>query len=161
MARWAKRAGIAIVVLLIATQFVPVDRTNPPVDPAKTIYATGIVSDGMHAVFRRSCQDCHSNETNWRWYSKVAPVSWLIASDVHKGRRELNLSEWSAYPDKRKDHKLDSICEQVQRGEMPDSMYALIHPSAKMNETERAAVCKWTEDARKMLSAQQAGTPAH
>jgi uncharacterized membrane protein len=153
--RWLKLAGLLIIVFLIAAQLVPVDRSNPPIDPAKSIYATGVVPDEIHTILQRSCKDCHSSETHWPWYSKVAPVSWLVASDVHDGRKELNLSEWASYTDKRKDHKLDSICEQVKRGDMPDGKYTLIHTSAKLSDGERTEICKWTEEAGKKLSAQQ------
>ena len=157
--RGIKRAGLLIIVLLVVAQFIPVDRSNPAVDSTKTIYASGIVPDDIHAVLQRSCKDCHSNETYWPWYSKVAPVSWLVASDVHKGRRELNLSEWAPYTDKRKEHKLDSICEQVKQGEMPDGKYTLIHANAKLSDVERAAICKWVEAASRNFASQPSVAP--
>ena len=156
--RWLKLAGLLIVVFLIAAQFVPVDRSNPPIDPGKSIYATGIAPDEIHTILQRSCKDCHSNQTSWPWYSHVAPVSWLIASDVHHGRRELNLSEWGSYAEKRKGNKLDAICEQVRRGDMPDSKYTLIHAGARLSDAERATICKWTEEASKTLSSQPAAS---
>jgi Haem-binding domain len=158
MPRWLKRAVLPIIAVLVAIQFIPVDRTNPAVDPAKAIFAAGIVPDDVSAILRRSCQDCHSDQTHWPWYSHVAPVSWLVASDVHGAREQLNLSEWSSYSNSRKDDKLEEICKQLQEGEMPDGKYTLIHASARMSQAERALVCKWTEQARKGLSLQAPST---
>ena len=49
------------------------------------------------SILRTSCYDCHSNETNWPWYSYVAPVSFMVAGDVEDGRKSLNFSEWDKY----------------------------------------------------------------
>ncbi len=149
--RWLKRIALLILVLLIAAQFIPVNRTNPPVNPANTIYAAGIVPANIHTILQRSCKDCHSDETHWPWYSYVAPVSWLVALDVHDARDEVNLSRWSGYSQREKDHKLEEICEQVHGHRMPDSNYTLIHRGARMSEAERVEVCQWTEAARKMM----------
>ena len=72
--------GLALIVCLVAAQFVPVDRTNPPV--GQEIVAPAEVM----TVLERACYDCHSNETVWPAYSRVAPVSWLVARDVQEGR---------------------------------------------------------------------------
>ncbi len=147
--RWLKRIALLILVLLIAAQFIPVKRTNPPVNPANTIYAAGIVPANIHAILQRSCKDCHSDETHWPWYSYVAPVSWLVAFDVHDARGEVNLSRWSGYTQREKDPSWK--LRTVHGHRMPDSNYTLIHRGARMNEGERVEVCQWTEAARKMM----------
>ncbi len=83
-----KKALIILIVILVAIQFIPVDKTNPPVT-AELDAAMEIIS-----VFKRSCYDCHSNETVWPWYSSIAPVSWLVTADVKEARKHLNFSEW-------------------------------------------------------------------
>ncbi|MGH9494157.1 MAG: heme-binding domain-containing protein [Candidatus Sulfotelmatobacter sp.] len=144
MRPWLRWTLIATAIVLIAIQFFPVDRTNPPVDPAKSFYATENVPQKLQNVFRRSCSDCHSNQTNWPWYTHVAPVSWLVAHDVHEGRRKLNFSQWGDYPAKKRDHKTEEICNNILDSEMPDSKYTLIHRNARLTEDEREAICKWT-----------------
>ena len=152
MRRWLKPAGLLLIAVFVVIQFIPVDRTNPPIDRAKAIYSAGTVPQDVSIILRQSCQDCHSNETHWPWYSHIAPVSWLVASDVHEARNELNLSEWNSYTESRKEDKLEEICKQLRAGEMPDGMYTLIHANARMNDAQRALVCKWTETARKTLT---------
>lgn len=145
---WAKRVGRVILVLMLAGQLVPVNRRNPPVDPSKTIYTTQNVPPRVRLVLERSCKNCHSNETAWPWYSHVAPLSWWIARDVHRARKAMNFSEWGRYSTKRKEDKLEEMCDQVTNGDMPDSMYLLVHREAVVTPQERNAVCQWTEDAR-------------
>ncbi len=43
----------------------------------------------------------------------------------------MNLSEWGRYSAKRKEDKLEEICEQVTNGEMPDHKYAIFHRNAR------------------------------
>ena len=148
MRLWLKRIGIATVFLLLAIQFVPVNRSNPAVDPSLSIYVAQPMPAEVKAVFERSCKDCHSNETAWPWFSYVAPVSWVVARDVHQARKKMNFSEWGSYSPQQKEDRLEEICEQVTHGEMPDRKYAIFHRSARITPQEREAVCQWTDDSR-------------
>ncbi len=148
MRRWLSRGGLALLGLLLVCQLVPVSRGNPAIDRSRTLYATQPVPEPVKAVFDRSCNSCHSNQTEWPWYSYVAPVSWVVARDVHQARKAMNFSEWGSYSANRKEDKLEEICEQVTNGDMPDRKYALFHRVARVSREEREAVCQWTEDAR-------------
>src|ERR1700675_3300924 len=117
MKRWLVRIGIVLIVVLIVIQFIPIERTNPPVESDVPAPAE------LKAVLRRSCYDCHSNETRWPWYARVAPVSFLIASDVKEGRRQVNFSVWNQYSGNRKARKLKEIVEQVEGSKMPQWYY--------------------------------------
>ena len=128
------RALMVIAVAFVVIQFVPVDRANPPV------VADIAAPPHVDAVLRRSCYDCHSNETHWPWYSRVAPASWLVAKDVREGRESLNFSEWRAS----QDEALSEIMETVDEGEMPMNIYVLMHPGAALNNDDIAALRQWT-----------------
>ena len=141
---FVNKSLLGLLIVLIAAQFYPVDRTNPPIDPSKIFYTTENVPQNLQSVFERSCVDCHSNQTYWPWYSHLAPVSWLVAHDVHEGRRKLDFSQWADYPAKKRAHKIEEICNEVIEGDMPDSKYTLIHRRAKLSQEEREAICKWT-----------------
>jgi len=143
-----KQIAVAIVVLFIAMQLVPVDRHNPTVEPGQTLYSMTPVPPGVRSVFDSSCNDCHSNETRWPWYARVSPASWIVAHDVQKARREMNFSEWGTYSPEKREDKLEEICEQVVNGDMPDGKYAFLHPKSRPTAKQRDAVCKWTEGAR-------------
>jgi hypothetical protein len=129
-----------VAVLLAALQLVPVERSNPPVDfelPSPP---------PVRAVLQRSCYDCHSHETDWPWYARVAPVSWKVAYDVAQARSELNFSTWRAYrPDKRA-RLLEDVLEEVDEGHMPPRLYRLLHPGARLSDAERAALRRWVHE---------------
>src|SRR5262249_5161194 len=95
--RWSKRIAWAIGVFLIGAPLVPVRRNIPPVQAAQTLFAVERVPPGVQSVLQRSCQNCHSNQTAWPWYSYLAPTSWIVASDVHEARKTMNFSEWGSY----------------------------------------------------------------
>ena len=133
-----RRAGAGLVVALLGAQAIPVGRTNPPI--AGDVPAPGDIK----VVLRRACYDCHSRETRWPWYSRVAPVSWLIASDVREGRREVDFSAWMAYPPAKQAKKRREIAEQVREGEMPPWYYILMHLDARLDEADRQRLITWT-----------------
>jgi hypothetical protein len=138
-ARWTiATLGVAAV----AIQFVPVDRTNPPVEGA--VFAPAEVE----SVLRRACYDCHSNETNWPWYSHVAPISWLTAHDVHEGRDALNFSTWSALDRKAQLDAIGKSWEEVQDHDMPPWYYLPLHWNAHLSSEDRAVVRGWSLLAR-------------
>ena len=97
-------------------------------------------------VLVRACGNCHSNHTDWPWYSHVAPVSWWIARDVREGRESLNLSEWETYSAPQRRDKLESICGLISTGRMPPRQYRSMHPEANLTEMEKEAVCAWANE---------------
>lgn len=148
MRRWVLRSLLGLVIVLVLVQFIPVNRTNPEFDSKKTMFAKETVPPSLKSTLTRSCGDCHSDTTTWPWYSNVAPVSWLVASDVHEGRKHMNFSEWGDYNAKQREEALENMCEQIQQGQMPDKLYALLHFDAKLKQSEKDAICKWSEAAR-------------
>jgi len=83
-------------------------------------------------LLHSACYDCHSDETKWPWYSRVAPVSWLVADDVTRGRERLNFSEWPRDLPERVAKRLERISEEVDDQEMPPAKYTLLHPEARL-----------------------------
>jgi Haem-binding domain len=119
----------ALVGVGVLIQFVPVQRTNPPV-----VREVRWTSEATRAQARSSCYDCHSNETVWPWYSYVAPASWLVAKDVNEGREHLNFSRWD-----QPNEDLEEITEMIEDGEMPLKKYLALHGEARMDEAGRSA----------------------
>jgi len=137
--------GIAMAVI-VAIQLIPVGPRDPAVSPSLSIYETQPVPASVRNVLQRSCADCHSNQTVWPWYSYIAPVSWIVANDVHRARGKMNLSEWGTYPPKKRADRLEMICDQVLNDEMPEGAYALVHRNARLTQEERETVCNWTQN---------------
>ena len=98
----------------------------------------------VKAILKRSCYNCHSHETVWPWYSRIAPVSWLVASDVSEGRENMNFSKWGGYPAGKLNEILEDVREEVEEGEMPPWYYLLPHPEARLSSNDKAALRAWT-----------------
>jgi cytochrome c551/c552 len=139
MAKWLKKLAVGLIAVFIVVQFVPVARVNP------TERGQLAAPSEVQALLQRACYDCHSNETQWPWYSQIAPMSFLIARDVTEGRREINFSTWSQYNERRKTRKLKEIAKQVEKGKMPQWYYVSLHPDAKLSAADRELIIKWAK----------------
>lgn len=128
------------VLAFIGVQYIEVERTNPPV---KTDLNAPLE---IKNILRTSCYDCHSNETKWPWYSKVAPVSWLIIDEVNAGRKHLNFSEWETLYSRKKDELKKNIWEELVADEMPPSKYIYLHPSASLEMTQKNILKRWLQN---------------
>ena len=147
-----KWIAIVLVAGFVGIQFVRPTRTNPPVDESQTIFARAQVSPPVTTILDRACRDCHSNKTDWPWYSNVAPISWWLTDHVNNGRKDLNFSEWGRLDRDRQDRKLRQICDEVQDGVMPLSSYLPMHPQAKLSAEDKKVLCEWTDAERQRLS---------
>ena len=126
--------GIGLIMLGLI-QLVPtgVPFTNPPV-----VSEPNWDSPQTKALAQRACFDCHSNETAWPWYTRIAPVSWLVAHDVSEGRSRLNFSTWGQPTTGRGEgNNPREIVRAVQNGSMPPAIYLPLHPSANLTDAER------------------------
>ena len=134
----ARRVAIALGIVVLAIQLVPVDRTNPPVTGA----ITGVPPAAADPL-RRACYDCHSHETTWPWYSAVAPIAWLVAHDVHEAREHLNFSTWAELGPRKKTKRLDQLVEVLEDDEMPPWLYDVAHSAVRLDARERLAILAW------------------
>ena len=138
MRKWSTWLGLLLLAVFVAIQFVPIRVTsNPPV--------TGDVPapPAAKAILRRACYDCHSNETRWPWYSRIAPVSWLMVRDVREGRNELNFSNWDQYSTRQRVKKLKESWEAVAEREMPPWFYLPVHRDAQLTTEDRSVLRRW------------------
>ena len=140
-----KKLLIGLVVILVGIQFWPVDRTPP------TVGGEIQAPPEVMAVLETSCYDCHSSETRWPWYSRIAPVSIWIAHHVEDGRGHLDFSNWDAYPPDRADHKLEELIEVVESDEMPLPSYLTLHGEARLTPDQKNLLLRWAERARTEL----------
>jgi hypothetical protein len=132
------KIGFAILGLFGVMQLLQCERTNPQV--SGDIAAPAPVA----SVLRRACYDCHSNETVWPWYSRLAPVSWLLYRDVTEGRRHLNFSEWDRVDAGRRTRKLRAVEEEIDAGDMPPWFYLPMHATARLTEADKQALKSWS-----------------
>jgi hypothetical protein len=135
------KIALGVAGALFVMQLVRLPHDNPPV--------TGEIQapPEVMQVLRRSCWDCHSNQTVWPWYSQVAPASFLVYRDVVVGRGELNFSEWNALPAEKQRRKRRGVGKQVDEGEMPPWFYLPLHATARLSDTDRSVLDGWSRGA--------------
>lgn len=139
--RILKWTALVLGVAFILIQLVPVSRSNPPV-PGELRASPEVMS-----VLRRSCYDCHSNQTVWPWYSRVAPVSWLVVRDVNEGRAELNFSAWDQLSRDKQAKAMRESWKEVTEDEMPTWYYVILHPEARLSPADKSVLQTWSASA--------------
>ncbi len=123
-----------LLVLFGLIQLVPYGQTvNPPVQ-GEPVWANPTTRD----LFFRACGDCHSNETEWPFYSRIAPISWLVRHDVDEGREHLNVSVWG----QQRKNEGDEAAKSLREGEMPPWLYLIPHPEAKLSDAEESELIR-------------------
>jgi hypothetical protein len=138
-------------VVLLASVFV---HPNGPVKVTQSnepLLAGAEIDPAVKAMLERSCQNCHSEKTDWPIYSYVAPMSWLVEGDVGRARAHLNLSRWGDYSLEEKEQLLASIGAMVRSGKMPPARYTAIHSGAKLSAEDSARIYEWAHAERRRL----------
>lgn len=94
-------------------------------------------------ILKASCFDCHSNHTNYPWYSRIAPISWVMAHHISEGKEHLNFSEWQHYNAYQKEHLLEELNEAIEDHKMPLKSYLLMHEEAQLGHQEQQYILEW------------------
>jgi len=147
-----KKILLSIGVVIIGIQFF-----RPALNKSSQVFNTDIskivtTSDSVQILLKNACYDCHSNNTNYPWYSNIQPVGWLMAKHIRKGKDELNYSEFASYSPRRQLSKLNGIANSVKEGIMPMSSYKMMHKNAQLSTYEKELLINWVQQARDSLS---------
>jgi hypothetical protein len=145
MAKVIKFVLLGLIVVFVLIQFVPNKIPDNSTDLANDLIQTEEVPLQVQVILKKACYDCHSNQTKFPWYTKVAPSSWLVAKDVREGREEMNLSEWSKLSKRKKIRALSNIAEEVEKRKMPMEIYTVIHRNAILTDEEIKTIIDWTD----------------
>jgi hypothetical protein len=125
----------------VLIQFIRINVPPPPeATPADEIQAPPKVM----AILKRSCYDCHSNETKWPWYSHIAPISYEVRAHVKNGRNWLNFSIWNRYDEEKKQKLYKGIVKSID-WKMPPADYMWIHKEARLSPEDRKTVKEWAQ----------------
>jgi len=144
----AMLCGTAALLALVAATVSPSAR---PAASARPILTGSVADKRALAVIERSCANCHSERTDWPWYSRVPPANWMIEKDVAGAREKMNLSRWNEYSTDRKREILGSVASDVRNGRMPLTRYLLLHPEARLSRAEAELIEAWTRSERRRL----------
>ena len=148
MSTLAKRILLGLLGVFLVMQFFRINKTNPPVDDSKDFLKRTNAPVQVTQLISTACYDCHSHQTNYPWYTNVAPVSWWIKNHIDEGREHLNFSTWMDYDLKKRDHKLEECIEEVEEGKMPLDSYTWLHKGAKLDEAQKTMLVTWFSSVR-------------
>ncbi|MBV9923721.1 MAG: heme-binding domain-containing protein [Acidobacteria bacterium] len=155
MIKVLKAAAAFLLLLFVGAQFVRPARVNPTAAAGQSLEEHARVPGEVADVLQRSCMDCHSNRTDWPWYSNVAPVSWFVIDHVNHGRRYLNFSRWGEYDRRDRIDHLNAICKTVKGGSMPLDSYTLVHRGTKLGPADVKTLCDWAGAEQRRLASSE------
>ena len=146
-----KKIMLILLIAFIALQFVQPARNNNgqvlPADISKTVS----VPENVNTILKTACYDCHSNHTDYPWYSYLQPVGWILYNHITNGKTELNFSEFGSYATRRQQSKLKAIATQIKDGEMPLFSYTILHKNARLSKDEKSLIINWAQNAKDSL----------
>ena len=146
-----KKILLVLLILLIAVQFIQPPHNNGQAQTPTDITHSVPVPDSVMAILQTSCYDCHSNHTNYPWYSKITPVNWWLNFHINQGKKELNFSVFASYSYKKKSNKLEETAKEVDKLLMPLPSYLWIHKNAKLNDAQRKLLMDWARTAKRQV----------
>lgn len=144
----ALKVALALLAVGVGAQVMMVDYSAPVAEGP--IVAMGEAGE----IMASACNDCHTNQTEWPWYSKVPPVSFWLADHVEEGREHFNMSSFGAYSPREADHKLEEMIEMIEDGEMPLRSYKWGHPEARLTYAQREVLVAWARAERERIDYQ-------
>jgi len=147
-----KRILLILLVLLVIIQFIRPAENHSDKLSANDITLHYPVPDTVLSILKRSCYDCHSNNTSYPWYNRVQPVAWWLNSHVTEGKRELNFSEFASYPLKKQARKLKNTVKEIKEGDMPLNSYLWIHIDAALDQGQKNILVYWADSLQRIIA---------
>jgi cytochrome c len=141
----------AILVASAALSLVHPWGNQRSAEPRGQLLEGSTIPEDVRGILEKKCADCHSNQTHWPVYSRLAPASWLMEHDVHGGRSAMNLSNWTQTNTEGKIALLTRIAAEVRSGEMPPKPYTMLHPANRLTESDKQHITAWTRAERKHI----------
>ena len=149
-----KRQSTIVAALFVASaalSFVHPWGELRSVEPGGQLLEGRTVPDDVRGILEKKCADCHSNQTHWPVYSRLAPASWLVEHDVYGGRSAMNLSHWAAMDAEDRIAVLTRIAAEVRSGEMPPKPYTLLHRASNLTDSDKQQIAAWARAERKRI----------
>lgn len=147
-----RKIVFATCTILIGIQFIqPVRNQSGQVALSNTENSI-ILPTTVETILRKSCFDCHSNNTRYPFYTYIQPIGWFMNYHIQKGKNELNFNEFWSYSQRRQESKLKAIVNQIKSNEMPLSSYTFIHKNAKLTDEERGIIINWASHVKDSTS---------
>jgi len=150
---WMKRVFLALLIIILGMQLVRPEMNISQGEQPSAVASRFPVSEELSAILSQSCNDCHSNNTNYPWYSNIQPVGWWLADHIAEGKSHFNLDEFLNYPLPRQYHVFEEVREMIERDEMPLPSYTFLHRDAILSEEASFMILSWSDAMRDSMGA--------
>ena len=145
---------IGLIIFLLMQLYQPARNESFEQDITANFTKVYNVPKNVEAILRTSCYDCHSNNTNYPWYSNVQPVGFFMEHHIKEAKEDLNFDEWGKYSKRKQENKLDRIVKQIKSDEMPLALYTLIHKNARLTTVQKEEIMDWLSKIKDSISSQ-------
>ncbi|MBP8887338.1 MAG: heme-binding domain-containing protein [Flavobacterium sp.] len=143
---------IGLIIFLLMQLYQPARNESFEQDITANFTKVYNVPKNVEAIVRTSCYDCHSNNTNYPWYSNVQPVGFFMEHHIKEAKEDLNFDEWGKYSKRKQENKLDRIVKQIKSDEMPLASYTLIHKNARLTTVQKEEIMDWLSKIKDSIS---------
>jgi hypothetical protein len=146
-----KKIILVLLIALLIIQFIHPKKNQADGAQASFIGNVFPVPEKVEVILAKACNDCHTNNTNYPWYTNLQPVHWWLNNHILEGKNELNFDDFTNKSPRVQYHKMEEIAEQVKEGEMPLESYTWLHKNAKLSDVEKNELINWADGIRKNL----------
>ena len=146
-----KKILVFLLVLVILIQFIHPEKNKASEAQANSLGTVFSIPGNIKIILDKACNDCHSNNTTYPWYSNIQPVHWWMNHHIQEGKKELNFDEYSNKTLRYQYHKMEEIAEQVKEDEMPLESYTWMHEDSKLTQAEKKDLIDWADNIRAIM----------
>ena len=148
MKKLLKKLGLSLLIVFVLAQFFGPEKNQGDITSVDAFLAETNPPEEVKIILKSACFDCHSDVTKYPWYNNITPVNYWLNDHVKDGKKHFDVSKWSDYSLKKKDHKMDELIEEVEEKEMPLPSYTWTHGDADLSPEQIEAVVKWSKEVR-------------
>ena len=142
-----------LLAALIIIQFFHPKKNRAKGPQANYIGNAFAVPDDVKNIMAKACNDCHSNNTRYPWYSYIQPVHWWLNGHIKNGKKAVNFDEYTNRSLRYQYHKMEEVEEMLEDGKMPLKSYLWIHKNARLTPEEKEKIHAWTHAVRDSMTA--------
>jgi hypothetical protein len=146
-----KKILIGLLVVLVIVQFIRPERNQAAGQETNHLAAVYPMPAEVTQVWKKACNDCHSNYSNYPWYTNIQPVGLWMGNHIDEGKEHFNISEFGNYSPKKQAHKMEEVAEMIEEGEMPLNSYTWMHQDAKLTKEEKEVLVTWAKSLQKQI----------
>jgi hypothetical protein len=141
-----KKFFLLLLIAFVVIQFIHPARNRSEGAQPNYIGNVHPIPQNVKTILEKACNDCHSNNTRYPWYSKIQPIDWWMTDHVNDGKADLNFDEYTHRNLRFQYHKLEEVVEMVEDNKMPLESYTWLHKDAKLSTEEKSALIGWAKD---------------